>query len=230
MSALIVYIDGYNLFHGLRAKYKDDRYQWLDITALAASLRRHEKLVSVKYYTAPLQGSSDAVQRQQTYLSALRAVSGETLTVYEARYQSKTVTCRCGRQWRTYEEKETDVHLAVDLVADVATKAATSAVIISGDSDLCPAVRRAREFSEEVRIVAAFPPKRISSELQQLLPGSLVIGRGRIKDAQLPDTVHDPATGAVFHRPSKWRPNGNRSQIPHRRGTADSNCAHPASR
>lgn len=216
MSALIVYIDGYNLFHGLRARYTDDRYQWLNLVSLAASLRRHEELVAVKYYTAPLQGRSDAVKRQQTYLAALRAVSGDVLNIFEARYQTKKVTCRCGRQSTNYEEKETDVHLAVDLVADVATKALTSAIVISGDSDLCPAVRRAQEFRNGVDIVAAFPPRRESPDLRQLLPHSFTIGPGRIKKAQLPDTVKDPATGQTYQRPARWRA-PDKITIPHSR-------------
>jgi hypothetical protein len=55
------------------------------------------------------------------------------------RYQTKRMTCRqCGSAWTSYEEKETDVNIAVALVADAAASASDVALIISADSDLCP--------------------------------------------------------------------------------------------
>ena len=78
-----------------------------------------------------------ALARQRTYLDALSAHSGGTVEVVLGRYQSKTVACRqCGNVWISYEEKETDVNIAVSLVADAAATASDIAMIISADSDL----------------------------------------------------------------------------------------------
>ncbi|MFJ6252617.1 MULTISPECIES: NYN domain-containing protein [unclassified Streptomyces] len=113
--------------------------------------------------------------------------------------------CRqCGSSWTHYEEKETDVHIAVSLVADVATKSATSAVIISADSDLAPAVRKAKSLAPGRHIMVAFPPKRFSNELKTLMPASFPIGRAKFAGAQLPDQITDPVTGHVIERPEKW--------------------------
>lgn len=205
MSDLIVYVDGYNLFHGLRSRYHDDRYQWLDLVSLSRLLRRGDNLVKVNYYTAPLKGTPTAISRQQTYFGALQAAGGPKLEIHQARYQTKTVECpKCKVRWHSYEEKETDVHMAVDLVADIATRSADSALVISGDSDLCPAILRAQRFNPAARIAMAFPPKRVSSKLQALLPDSFVIGDGRIKQAQLPEKITD-STGAVYQRPDGWK-------------------------
>lgn len=214
MSDLIVYVDGYNLFHGLRSQYSDDRYQWLDLVSLSRLLRKDDNLVKVNYYTAPLKGKPTAISRQQTYFGALQAVGGTKLKIHQARYQTKTVHCtRCGARWHSYEEKETDVHMAVDLVADIATKSADSALIISGDSDLCPAILRAQQFNPAARIAMAFPPKRVSSKLKALLPHSLVIGDGRIKQAQLPEKITD-AAGIVYQRPEGWKRQAHTPAVP----------------
>jgi len=77
VSDLIVYVDGYNLFHGLRSRYHDDRYQWLDLVSLSRLLRRGDNLVKVNYYTAPLKGTPTAISRQQTYFGALQAALSE---------------------------------------------------------------------------------------------------------------------------------------------------------
>lgn len=49
-----------------------------------------------------------------------------------------------------------------------------------------------------------FPPKRVSSKLQALLPDSFVIGEGRITKAQLPEKITD-STGTVYQRPDGWK-------------------------
>ncbi|MFI1808461.1 NYN domain-containing protein [Streptomyces californicus] len=204
MSELIVYVDGFNLYHGLHEKY-DRRFLWLDLEKLARSLRPYDQLIKVKYFTASVVNDPGALSRQDAYLQALSAHSGETVEIIKGRYQTKQKTClQCGSSWTHYEEKETDVNIAVSLVADVATKTAASAVIISADSDLAPAVRKAKTLAPRTHIMAAFPPKRVSNELKTLMPASFHIGRAKFAGAQLPQQVVDPATGHVIHRPTKW--------------------------
>jgi hypothetical protein len=88
-----------------------------------------------------------ALARQRTYLAALKA-HGSSVEVILGRYQTKRMTCRhCGKVWTSYEEKETDVNIAVGLVADAAASASDIALIVSADSDLCPAIRTARSLN-----------------------------------------------------------------------------------
>jgi uncharacterized LabA/DUF88 family protein len=47
-------------------------------------------------------------------------------------------------RWTIYEEKETDVSLAVSLLEDAAMDRYDVALLFSADSDLCPAVRAVR--------------------------------------------------------------------------------------
>jgi hypothetical protein len=148
----------------------------------------------------------DAASRQSAYLQALRSHNGDMIEIVQGRYQAKQMRCRkCGATWTGYEEKETDVNIAVSLVADVATGLATSAMIVNADSDLIPAVKMARTLAPSTFVVAAFPPERYSYDLKALLPASFTIGQGRISQSLLPDKVIDPVTGHVIQRPDKWR-------------------------
>jgi hypothetical protein len=113
------------------------------------------------------------------------------------------MTCRkCGHTYRRYEEKETDVNIATALVSDAAFGRMDSALVVSADSDLVPAVRAAKAARPGLFIAAAFPPKRFSSELQALMPNSLHIGADKIKQSQLPDqlSIGDKS----WSRPAKW--------------------------
>ncbi|MGW8956024.1 NYN domain-containing protein [Streptomyces sp. NPDC055709] len=203
MAELIVYVDGFNLYHGLHARY-GRRLLWLDLVKLAQALRPRDQLVKVKYFTASVLDDPEALSRQDTYLQALTAHGGEKIEIIKGRYQKMQKECRrCGGQWTHYEEKETDDNTAVSLVADVATKAATSAMVISADSDLSPAIRTAQRLAPATHTVAAFPPRCFSNELTKLMPASFSIGRAKFS-AQLPEKVVDPATGHLLERPAKW--------------------------
>lgn len=208
MPRVIAYVDGFNLYHGLRERFRH-RYLWLDLHRLAQRLRPRDTIVAVRYFTAAVRNDPPALARQQAYLAALRAHCGPTLEIVLGRYQAKQRTCKqCGAAWTAYEEKETDVNIAVSLVADTASAAADIALLITADSDLCPAIRTARKISANLGtglgMIAAFPPRRNSSEMKTLIPGAFTLSHADIRNSLLPNVVTDAATGQQFRRPAKW--------------------------
>ncbi|MGH1549709.1 NYN domain-containing protein [Leifsonia poae] len=177
---LVVYVDGFNLYHGLHDQF-GHRYLWLDLASLARSLRPHSNLVGVEYFTASVLNDGPAQSRQDAYIEALKAANPGLLHVTMGRYQQNKRRCRsCGVSWRVYEEKETDVNIAVTLAADAIARRADAFMVISGDSDIAPAIRLAMSLNPDARFLAAFPPGRFSAELQALMPSSFHIGRARI--------------------------------------------------
>lgn len=74
-----VYVDGFNLYHGLRdlaSKQPDSRsWKWLDLMALSQRLVPADEVNLIRYFTARLNSfgnSPERLQRQQTYLRALQ--------------------------------------------------------------------------------------------------------------------------------------------------------------
>jgi uncharacterized LabA/DUF88 family protein len=197
------YVDGFDLYFGLKDKYAR-RYLWLDLQALSESLlRRDQTLVRVSYFTARVRGNADSQQRQSDYLDALVSHS-RLVSVVDGRFQEKRRQCRqCETSWTVYEEKETDVHIAVSLVEDGVEDRYDTALLISADSDLCPAVRAVKRLRPEKRIIAAFPPRRNSDDLKRAVDGYLSIGHAAIRQAQLPPQVTTPG-GIVLYRPKHW--------------------------
>lgn len=201
-TKVIAYIDGFNLYFGLRAGY-GHRYLWLDVEALASTLLKPgQELVGVRYFTARVRNDPPAEHRQGTYLSALS--TRPLTTVIEGRFQKKRTKCRgCATTWKTYEEKETDVSIAVALVEDAVSDAYDTALLVSGDSDLCPGVRALKRLRPEKRVIAVFPPNRHSDDLRQAVDGSFVLGAANIRRSLLPDQM--TVLGTVLTRPAKWR-------------------------
>ena len=201
---LIAYVDGFNLYYGLH-DLAGTRLLWLDLVKLAEDLRPRSDVVCVRYFTAPVLNQPKAASRQQEYQDALVAVHGDRIAITHGRYQAKTRTCRaCGATWTAHEEKETDVNIAVSLVSDAAEGQMDAALLISADSDLAPAVRAARHVHPRLFVAAAFPPRRYSAELKNLMPASFPIGRNKIKGALLPHEIVGPVR--TYRRPGKWTP------------------------
>jgi hypothetical protein len=92
-----VYVDGFNLYHGLHAA-TGRKDLWLDLESLFGSssfLAVGERLVVVHYFTARVRGE-DAAGRQEVYLRALRA-HGQHTEVHIGRFQERVISCRrCG--------------------------------------------------------------------------------------------------------------------------------------
>jgi len=203
MTRVVAYVDGFNLYWGMKAK-TGRRYLWLDLAALSTSiLRPGQRLEAVRYFTATVRNDPAALGRQHTYLAALRAHI-PNIDIVLGRYQEKTLNCRsCGAQWRSYEEKETDVSIAVSLLEDGINNRFDTALVISADSDLCPAIRALHRLRPSLRVVAAFPPKRHSDALRRACTGTLHISEAHLRAAQLPGLVTSPPRG-TYKRPSRW--------------------------
>jgi len=186
LATVIAYVDGFNLYHGLRAKYQH-RYLWLDLERLVQRIRPADHILAVRYFTALVRDDRPALARQEDYLSALTANSRGTVDVILGRYQARRHACRqCGATWTSYEEKETDVNIAVSLVADAAAAASGLALIVSADSDLCPAIRTARALNRARGMIAAFPPSRSSFEIRSLIPRAFTVAAADLRNSLLP--------------------------------------------
>jgi uncharacterized LabA/DUF88 family protein len=202
MTKVAVYIDGFNLYNGLRSKH-GRKYLWLDLEAVATRLlKSDQQLVAVRYFTASVRGDPAAQRRQHMLLGALRTTTNVDIVL--GRFQEKQRVCRnCGSWWRTYEEKETDVAIAVALLEDGVNDRFDTAVIISADSDLCPAVKALKRLRPDKRIVAVFPPHRQSGDLRRAADASFTLGDAIIRQSLLPAVVKD-AEGTIYERPASW--------------------------
>jgi uncharacterized LabA/DUF88 family protein len=197
-----VYVDGFNLYFGLKAKH-GRKYLWLDLQALAASLLRPgQTLEQITYFTARVRNDPEGQQRQADYLDALASHSPR-VTVVDGRFQEKPRRCRdCGAAWTVYEE-ETDVNIAAALIEDAVLDRYDTALLISADSDLYPAIVTMKRLCPEKRIIAAFPPKRHSVDLKRAVDGYLLLGADKIRQAQLPTEIINNA-GITLGRPKHW--------------------------
>lgn len=206
MQRIITYVDGFNLYFGLKdSRFK--KYYWLDLPALSvALLKSDQQLAATHYFTARIRTNgrnADDAKRQTNYIDALAAQ--DNLTVHEGHYLEKTQRCNgCGATWKAYEEKMTDVNIAAQMLADAYEDRFDTAFIISGDSDLTTPIQQVRRRFPNKRLIVVFPPNRQSAQLKKAANGFLSIGEDKLRQNQLPDPVIT-ASGFALHRPAHWR-------------------------
>ena len=204
LGRVITYIDGFNLYFGLRDSGWR-RYLWLDLVKLAGMLTLdHQDLVETKYFSSRIVDPPDKKKRQSTYLEALEAHCGPSLRMYFGHSRTDPWRCdRCGSEREVPSEKKTDVNIAVEVMTDAFQDRFDTAMIVSADSDLLPAVSAMKRLHPNKRIVIAFPPNRYSVELHKGAHTAFTVGRARFAQSQMPDTV-TKADGTRLTRPPKW--------------------------
>ena len=200
-----IYVDGLNLYHGIRSR-SWMRFQWLDVGALGTRLlRNRQELVTVKYFVARfLQGGADdgMVDRQDAYLQALGL--DDRTQIIEGEFQSKSTRCpKCRLERPLFEEKQTDVNIAVELICDAEDDVFDVAIVVSGDADLSGPLKRVQERHLGKSLVVAFPPNRRSTVLEHVASGDISISAEMLRSSQLPDTLYTPS-GYLLRRPDAW--------------------------
>ena len=203
---VMVYVDGMNLYYGVLAT-GFPRYLWLDVQALSLSmLRKGQVLSGIKYYTSRFTADGDddgMVRRQSVHLDALATL--DDLEIIEGKFQAKAEKCRrCGHEWQSYEEKMTDVNIAIGLIADAEDDLYDVAIVVSGDGDLTGPIETVRSRHPGKFVLVALPPNRRSTSLLRAASAHIDVGRSRLRNSQLPDRLH-AVDGYPLRCPAEWR-------------------------
>lgn len=201
-ETVVSYIDGFNLYFGLK-KMKWQRYYWMDVDTLSVNLlKKHQLLAKTHYFTSRITNNPDKQRRQNTFLEALKAVG---LKPIYGKYRHNPYTCfRSNSVHMIPQEKMTDVAIAVQLLSDGYANKYDTALIISGDVDLLPAVKHVKQCLIGKRIIMAFPPMRANDEFKPpITDGNYHIDERICRKSQLPDIV-EREDGFELKRPVAW--------------------------
>lgn len=117
---------------------------------------RDATLEQVIYFSAfEMHKKPATVIRHKTYIEALKA-TGAIPKV--ARFKWKPRYCHgCRRGYDGYEEKETDVAVAVMLLELFADDACDIVVLVTGDTDFLPAIRTVHRMHKHKQVWVAPP-------------------------------------------------------------------------
>jgi uncharacterized LabA/DUF88 family protein len=211
---VITYIDGFNLYFGMRREAikrgslaEPDpswyRYMWLDLHAMCSRmLTDRQQLVAIKYFTAPIIGRKGKQERQNAYLDARTLPKVE---IVFGRFEPDRKECdKCGHPAYHPQEKKTDVNIATALICDALDEKYDTAIVVTGDSDLVPALQAVKRLRPDKRFIAAFPPNRYSKEMQDMTGMQPIrIWETLLRKSRLPEIIKREGLPDLI-RPEKY--------------------------
>lgn len=196
-----VYVDGFNLYYGA---LKGSAYKWLDVRKMVDPILHPDNdVVLFKYFTAPVRATPDdpgAPSRQNVYLRALKA-NDPALEIIKGRFlevDGSVVRPDGSKVYgKKFEEKGTDVNIAVHLLNDAWHDRYDTAVLVSNDTDLAEAVRLVREeHMKTVTLLAPLlnrqrdgRPRQMSDALRRVTDAQRQIFKSALVNSQLPNPV-----------------------------------------
>ena len=188
-----VYIDGLNLYHGA---LKGSGYKWLDIRRLIETLFPRVHVGDICYFTAKMRtvrGNGGPRQRQDVYLRAVTALPN--VKVIYGTHKKR------GTSW---EEKQTDVNIATEMIFDAFFSRFAHAVLISNDTDLVSPIRRIRdELGLRATVVNPVLVQSTHDELRADATDVIEIEAKHLSASQLPPRMQD-ASGSWITKPTSW--------------------------
>lgn len=133
-------------------------------------------------------------------------------------FKNTTLKCRHGlcthtgdRRYETVVEKRTDVNIGVTMVKDAYEGACDVQCVISGDSDLVPAVQLCRSKGLKVSVYVPVRPdgedvqERRADEIKKAATSGVDLPYRLVQACQLPPIVVD-AQGHPIACPTEWLP------------------------
>jgi uncharacterized LabA/DUF88 family protein len=201
MIRVAAYIDGFNLYHSLE-DLKNPKNKWLDVVKLIKSyLKEDEILVKTSYFTSLSTWDEEKKLRHKRYIRALEL---HGVQVFYGKFKTKDYSCNnCGYKYKVREEKRTDVNLAVELMTGAFLNGYDTALLISGDSDLIPALHMIKKLYPAKKIGILFPPNRHTSEMEKASDFNQTIKEQEISKARLSEAIQLPS-GKLLTPPPEW--------------------------
>jgi uncharacterized LabA/DUF88 family protein len=198
------YIDGFNLYHAIDG-LDEPALKWADLRSLASSyLRKDEELVRTVFFTALNTWDAPKRARHVQYINALEFTGVE---VKRSNFDRVPKWCHANSQWcKIREEKQTDVSIAVEMLADCYRLGIERILLISADSDQIPAVATIRSEFPNVIVYLIAPPKRlnVARELGGICSGVTELSAGRLRKHSLPHTIRNARGKQIAARPSLY--------------------------
>jgi uncharacterized LabA/DUF88 family protein len=106
-------------------------------------------------------------------------------------------------QFKRRREKETDVAMASRLFEICYEDEADCIVLVTGDTDLAPAIRTCQRLFSKKIMIFALPYLRANDELRRLAPGSFKIRARTYFANQFPNPLVLP-DGTTIAKPASW--------------------------
>ncbi len=163
--------------------------KWTDLRVLCECfLQQDDELNDVYYFSAYLKHIQEKYQRHKTYVKALQY---SKVTSILGKFKRKYAHCKiCKQKYQTWEEKQSDINIALKLLEDAFLNKYDKAFLLTADTDLVSTVKKIRQDYNK-KVILLVPPRRFnfSNELRQNVDYSYEIKKSHLKKSVLPNEI-----------------------------------------
>lgn len=190
----MIFIDGQNLIYACQtfaSQYGKDwkfHYREEDLEKYLVNLQPNRKHVQTRFYTAilepdPERGRQDIRRYERQYKKNRALETRLKWVVYSKKIRSYPFLCphcrwkgeeyqvvcgRCGTKIKNVKNKGVDVALATDLLIYGMADAYDVAVLVSGDNDFVPVIKKLKDRRPQLRIEIAQFENAVGHEMKMV--------------------------------------------------------------
>lgn len=215
-----LYVDGFNFYYGMfriqrRSCCPADK--WLNWTKLAHRLAGSDSTVhKIHYFTAHVhRAEKDPNQnlRQILYFRAIDNLPGLDIHVGKhvaVKRKGRLISPKPSQfglaedavvSIQTFEEKGSDVNLAVQLLDDAWSGEIDRAIVVSNDTDLISAITLARRH---IRVDVASPQDTLADQMKKAAQYSWIINPSLLCECRM-DSPTRAIDGTLLYPPKSWQ-------------------------
>ena len=191
-----VYIDGFNLYHPVH-EMAEPHLKWCNLWALSELICKPQKFVlqKVVFCTAVPQFDHGKRDRHNTF-NAAQAAYGVTILKGHHVFDETA---------QKYNEKQSDINVALALILDAVDNLYDAAFLISADSDQAATARVFSERFPDKKLIGVAPPnKQVPQKAVQYFSSHFALKKEQIENTIMPSMVQG-ASGFI-RRPAEYAP------------------------
>ncbi len=209
IAKYVFFVDGFNLYHALDYSqtgpdhFRYRKLKWLNLQKLASLyVGRLDSLDSVLLFTALATWDRAKVARHKLFI---RANENAGVRVIYGEFKRKDKDCHiCKGKYQSFEEKQTDVNIALSLFRLAVTDQYDRAVIVSGDTDLIPPIKAVRATFPQKQIGVVLPIGRSSEDMIKHADFKFKMREHHLMTSRFPDQIILPDK-SVLDCPDSWK-------------------------
>uniref|UniRef100_A0A7C2K2B1 NYN domain-containing protein n=1 Tax=candidate division WOR-3 bacterium TaxID=2052148 RepID=A0A7C2K2B1_UNCW3 len=212
-------IDGLNFYYSVkRLKVKTNlNAKWFDYISfcdfykldLSKKLSKQLSIHGIFYFTSLIvkTASMSEIEFQQhrtNQLQYLKILADQGITILKGKFNQKEVKCpSCDFSFKIPVEKQTDINIASKLFEVLSGGFVDVVVIVSGDTDLVPAIETSKKAFPGKLIVVVIPYGNHSTQLKTVAHFNYSLRAEHYVKHLLPNPYR-LKTGEIISKPSTW--------------------------
>ncbi len=204
MARIFFFIDGLNLYHAFDDHEKYRKYKWISVAKLCKCYvtDKRDSISGIEYFTALAIWDPGKVLRHRLFI---KAQENDGVEIVYGEFKIRDRKCRiCKKDYKSPEEKQTDVNIAIHLFELAIKDRYDKAIVISGDTDLLPAIKAVRRMFPSKQVGVVIPIGRASEDLKKQTDFHYRMREKHLISSHYSDVI-TLVDGSILTCPPNWK-------------------------